>query len=237
MDPAVVSEAYKNRWTLLIYYGLRAAIFVAAVYFAIHGDWASVFSTISVLLIATLPSILKYRYRFYLPFALDLSIVAFVFGTLFLGHLANFYDSIPLWDKFLHFQSGLILGVTGFVLVYTLNEEEFVPLDLSPGFVAFFAITFSLAIGVVWEIVEFAGDFLFSVDWQHNNTDTMWDLIADGMGSLAVSLFGYFWMRREARLPFTPRMFRFFRRKGKHAPEQSSSDTYFSEGAGEGGRS
>ncbi|MBI2612825.1 hypothetical protein HYW59_03410 [Candidatus Kaiserbacteria bacterium] len=213
MDRTSISDAYRNRYTLVVYYGLRAAILVAAGYFAYESDWASVFSTVLVFVLMSAPSILKYRYRFYLPFALDLSIVGFVFATLFLGHLANFYDYIPLWDKFVHFQSGLILGVAGFVLVYSLNEQEAIPLDLSPGFIAFFAITFSLAMGVVWEVVEFAGDFLFRVEWQNGNTDTMWDLIAAGAGALIVSIVGYFWMHRAARLPFTPRIFRFFKKK------------------------
>lgn len=215
MDPASISEAYRNRYTLFVYYGLRAAMLIAALYFAIKGDVASVFSTALVVALMSAPSLLKYRYRFYLPFALDLAIVGFVFATLFLGHLANFYDYIPLWDKFVHFQSGLILGVAGFVLVYTLNEERSVGLDLSPGFVSFFSVTFSLAIGAVWEIAEFTGDYLFSVDWQPGNSDTMWDLIAAGVGALIVSISGYFWMHRQARLPFTPRLFRFFREKLK----------------------
>src|SRR3989344_953821 len=215
MDPASILNAYRNRYTLFIHYGLRAAILVAALYFGIRGDWASVFSTVFVFVLMSAPSVLKYRYRFYLPFALEFGIVTFVFVTLFLGHLANFYDYIPLWDKFVHFQSGLILGVAGFVLVYTLNEQESIHLDLSPGFVSFFAVTFSLAIGVVWEIVEFMGDFIFSVSWLSGNADTMCDLIAAGIGALIVSIFGYFWMLREARLPFTPRIFNFIREKGK----------------------
>lgn len=212
MDINSIAEAYRNRYTLFVYYGLRAAILIAALYFALRGDWASVFSTVLVFALMSVPSVLKYRYRFYLPFALDLSIVGFVFATLFLGHLANFYDYIPLWDKFVHFQSGLILGVAGFVLVYTLNEQESIHLDLSPGFVAFFAVTFSLAIGVVWELIEFTADSTFDVDWQNGNADTMWDLIAAGAGALIVSVAGYFWMYRQARLPFTPRLFRFFRK-------------------------
>jgi|SRR3989344_6418926 len=215
MDPASILNAYRNRYTLFIHYGLRAAILVAALYFGIRGDWASVFSTVFVFVLMSAPSVLKYRYRFYLPFALDLSIVGFVFATLFLGHLANFYDYIPLWDKFVHFQSGLILGIAGFVLVYTLNEQKSIHLDLSPGFVSFFAVTFSLAIGVVWEVVEFIADSLFGVDWQNGNADTMWDLIAAGAGALIVSVAGYFWMYRKARLPFTPRLFRFFQKKLK----------------------
>ncbi len=217
MNPDSISDAYRNRWTLFLYYGLRVAILIAAGVFAFEQDWASVASTFLVFVLTLTPSVLKYRYRFYLPFALDLGIVGFIFVTIFLGYLANFYDYIPLWDKFVHFQSGLILGVTGFVLVYTLNEQEYIHLDLSPGFVSFFAVTFSLAIGVVWEAVEFAADALLSLSWQNSNADTMWDLIADGTGALVVSVIGYFWMHRQSRLPFTPRLFRLFRKKDTSA--------------------
>lgn len=212
MDANTISESYRNRYTLFVYYGLRTAILLAAAYFAVLGDLASVFSTLLVLVLMSAPSVLKYRYRFYMPFALDFGIVCFVFATLFLGHLANFYDSVPFWDKFVHFQSGIILGVTGFVLIYTLNEQKSIHLDLSPGFVAFFAVTFSLALGVVWELVEYTADSLFAVDWQNGNADTMWDLLADGTGALVVSIVGYFWMLRVARVPFTPRIFSFFKK-------------------------
>lgn len=214
-DREGISEAYRNRYTLSAYYGLRVAMLGATAYFFVRGDFASVFSTLLVLVLMSAPALLKYRYRFYLPFALDFGIVSFVFATLFLGHLANFYDYIPLWDSFVHFQSGLILGVAGFVLVYTLNEQKPIHLDLSPGFVAFFAVTFSLAIGAVWEVFEFAADFILGIEWQDGNIDTMWDLIADGAGALIVSIVGYFWMHRQARLPFTPRLFRFFRKLKK----------------------
>lgn len=218
MDPESISEAYRNRYTLSLYYGLRVAMLGAVLCFFVAGDFASVFSTLLVLSLMSLPAILKHRYRFYLPFAIDFGIVSFVFATLFLGHLANFYDYIPFWDTVVHFQSGLILGAAGFVLVYTLNEQETVHLDLSPGFVAFFAVTFSLAIGVVWEIFEFVADYFFIIDWQDGNIDTMWDLIADGGGALIVSVIGYFWMHRQARLPFTPRFFAFLKKKLKKSP-------------------
>ena len=78
MDRASIVEAYRNRWTLFIHYGLRASILAATGYFAFRGDWASVFSTVLVFILMSAPSVLKYRYRFYLPFALDLGIVGFV---------------------------------------------------------------------------------------------------------------------------------------------------------------
>jgi len=217
MDVEPILEAHRNRWTLPPYYAMRAAILVAAGFFAFEQDWASVASTVFVFALISTPAILKYRYKVYLPFALEFGIVALIFATLFLGHLANFYDHIPLWDKFVHFQSGLILGAAGFVIVYVLNEQRTLHLELSPGFVAFFAITFALAMGAAWEMLEFAADELLAIAWQNGNADTMWDLIAAGVGALIVCVYSYVWMWREARLPFTPRLFNFIREKGRAA--------------------
>ncbi|MEK7479671.1 MAG: hypothetical protein AAB665_00115 [Patescibacteria group bacterium] len=202
-----VQDGYRNWATLSIYYGMCALVLVAAGVFLLRGDWEAALSTGLVFFLMLVPSIVKGRYRLYLPFALDLGIVGFTFLTLFLGGVAHFYDRIPFWDKFLHLQSGLLLGAAGYVLLYILNENKRMPLNLSPGFVSLFAVTFSLAIGVVWEVSEFFGDAVFGSSWQPSSVDTMWDLIADGAGALITSIAGYFWMYRYKRLPFTPWLF------------------------------
>ncbi len=206
-DPQIFN-AYRNRLTLAAYYLMTALVLAFAAFFLFREDWAAAFSTILIFLLMFVPSILKERYRVYVPFAIELGIVAFIFFTLFLGEVGRFYDRIPLWDKFLHFQSGLLLGATGFVLVYVLNEHKRFRLGLSPGFVSIFAVTFSLAIGALWEMAEFAGDSFFGSTWQPSNADTMWDLIVNLLGALIISVIGYFWMHRHQRLPFTPWMLR-----------------------------
>lgn len=199
-----IEEAYRNHATLFVYYGMRILVVLAAVLFMVRGDWESFGSTLVVVFLMSIPSLLKSRYRMYLPFAIDFGMVSFIFLSLFLGGVDDFYGAIPLWDKLVHFQSGLLLSGTGFVVVYLLSESEQTPIELTPGFVALFAVAFSLAFGVVWEVCEFVGDAIFQSTWQNGNADTMWDLIADGSGALVFSTFGYFWMHRHKRLPFTP---------------------------------
>lgn len=187
-----------------VYYLMCALVLIPAAIFVVRGNLVSSLSTFFIFLLMFVPSIVKEHYRLHLPFAIHVWIIVFIYLTLFLGEVARLYESIPLWDKFLHFQSGFLLGASGFILLYMLNEHEKIKLGLSPGFVAVFAITFSIAIGVVWEILEFIGDWIFGSAWQANNTDTMWDLIADGGGALIISIIGYFWMYRHKKLPFTP---------------------------------
>jgi hypothetical protein len=216
-----IPHLHQNKLALFIYFGMRALVLIASGIFIYEGNISAATGALFVFLLMFVPSIVKKQFRIYLPFVLDFSIVVFIFGTLFLGHLVKFYDTVPYWDKFLHFQSGLVLSVTGFVLVYVLNERKAASLNLSPGFVALFAIAFSIAIGVFWEIGEFIGDWLFDGSWQGSspsNADTMWDLIADSVGAIVVSGIGYLWMCRTKRLPFAPRFFSVFRRDSQQEP-------------------
>ena len=196
-------------WSMCIFVLLASGIYLW------WQDWQSAVSAFLIFLLMLTPTIAKERYSLYLPFSLDLSIVAFIFFTLFLGSVAHFYDKILFFDKLLHFQSGLVLGATGYILVYILNEHKKNHLNLSPGFVSLFAIVFSISIGVVWEVFEFTSDLILqSSFWQGEGiTDTMLDLIADSVGALVVSVAGYFWMYRHKRLPFTPWLFRMVKEK------------------------
>ena len=218
-----IEDAYRNRATLFIYYGMRILVILASILFLIRGDLESFWGALFVVALMSVPGFLKSRYRIYLPFSLDLGIVSFIFLTLFLGGMEDLYGQITLWDKIVHFQSGLLLSITGFVLVYTLNEAERSPIDLSPGFIAFFSVVFSLAFGALWEIAEFFGDTAFGSTWQNGLADTMWDLVADFGGALVIAIIGYFWMYRHKRLPFTPRFLSLIEKARKAAQNVEKS--------------
>lgn len=202
-----------RQFVLLLYYGMRILVVFAFLSFLFLGDWIDAVNTALIFLLMMVPSFLKNKYRVYLPLELDLAIVAFIFFTLFLGSLRDFYELFPLWDTILHFQSGILLGIVSFVLVYILNEQKTKKLELSPGFISFFAITFSLAISVVWEIYEYTVDTFLGFNMQESGLpDIMGDLIFNAIGALIVALVGYIWMRHRQKLPFTPRLLSGFRR-------------------------
>jgi uncharacterized membrane protein YjdF len=79
---------------------------------------------------------------------------------------------------------------------------------LRPGFVAFFAFCFSVAIGALWEVFEFAMDQSFGMNMQKpflgdpsGLTDTMWDLVVDAIGALTICTIGYHCMKRNIESP------------------------------------
>ncbi len=210
-----ILNARRSGIMLVAYYGMRMLIVVAMGIFIGQKDWASAASTALIFLLMFLPAHLRERHRLYLPFTLELGVVGFIFITLFLGHMQRFYDHVPFWDKFVHFQSGLLLGATGYIFVYILNEQKTGKLDLTPGFVSVFAVAFSLTIGAIWEMLEFAADYALGIHWQNSLSDTMWDLIVNLIGALIISIAGYFWMHHHKRLPFTPRLLTIFKRMKK----------------------
>lgn len=195
-----------NRLAGTLYYGMRLFVTIAIGVFLLYGSWADAASAALILLLMFMPAILKKRYKLYIPFELEAAIVVFVFLTLFLGSLRDFYERVPWWDTLLHFQSGILLGIAGFVLIYTLNERKNERLALSPFFVSFFAACFSMAMGVIWEVYEFAVDSFFGFNMQRTGLpDTMQDLIVNTAGAVVVAVVAYAWMHVRHRVPFTPR--------------------------------
>ena len=103
----------------------------------------------------------------------------------------------------LHFTSGIILGLIGFLFVYLLNEKGDANVNLSPIFVVLFAYCFAVTMGVFWEIFEFSVDRLlgynmqkFRLPGQDGLVDTMQDLIIDSIGALITSIIGWIYLKK-----------------------------------------
>lgn len=200
-----IKEEKKNKIMLFLHRFMRVVIIIAFFAFLIEGDWSNAVMTGVIFLIMITPQILKTKYDIYIPFEFDFSVTLFVYLTLFLGSLQGFYLRYSWWDGLLHFQSGILLGFIGFLLVYILNERKTAKLIMSPGFVAFFSFCFSMALAGLWEIYEFAADSWFALNMQESGLpDTMSDIIVNAVGALIVSTIGYLWMRRTNKLPFSP---------------------------------
>jgi hypothetical protein len=118
--------------------------------------------------------------------------VIFIYMSLFLGEVQNFYIRFWWWDLVLHSGAGFLVGITGFLLVYVMNQNKKIDMHLTPTFIAVFAFMFALGFGSLWEIFEFAMDSFFGLNMQKSGlVDTMWDLIVNGISALTISLLGY----------------------------------------------
>ena len=155
------------------------------------GQWLAAAATAGILVVTLLPFLLGRRLNVYIPPELEALAILFVFSSLFLGNVRGFYERFWWWDLVLHAASGFLLGIFGFLLVYVLNEKEEIELHMNPLFVALFAFMFSVGLGAIWEIFEFAMDLTLGVEMQHGLTDTMADLIVDAVGAGVIAVLGY----------------------------------------------
>jgi uncharacterized membrane protein YjdF len=175
-------------------------------------QWLAMVLTIGILLITLAPLLIGRFFRVFIPPEFVLLAILFVFASLFLGEVRGYYTRYWWWDIALHTSSGFLLGIVGFLLVHVMNEVEDINLYMRPGFVAFFAFLFAVAIGALWEIFEFAMDALFGMNMQKpmlgdpsGLTDTMWDLIVDTLGALVISILGYRYVRTGKNESFLER--------------------------------
>ena len=179
---------------------LRLTLVIAVAIGVLNQRWLLVFSTSLILILTYLPYFIEKRYKLYLPIEFESVIILFIYASLFLGEIRSYYTKFWWWDIVLHTTSAALLGMLGFILVYVLNKERRINLFMTPGFIALFSFAFSLALGVAWEIFEFAMDSFFGLHMQKSGlVDTMWDLIVDVLGAAVIAIVGYFSLKHEPR--------------------------------------
>jgi hypothetical protein len=130
----------------------------------------------------------------------------FSLSAIVVGEMLGAYEALWWWDDMLHGLAGAIFGITGFLIVYFLNGRH--SMAMSPLFIAVFAFTFAITIGVLWEIFEFTVDFFYHTALQQwdlpTNSiligrdfqdvglrDTMSDLIVTWVGASVASILIY----------------------------------------------
>lgn len=207
---------------------LQALLVLGLVLFVLRRDWENVFLTAMVIVLTLAPAILDRQFRVLIPPEFNFIAAFFVFLSLFLGSATDFYYKYEWWDVVLHTSSGFLLGIVGFIALFWLNSSERIPRGMQPGFVCFFAVTFAVFLGVLWEVFEFIVDRFTNANMQSTETgvkDTMQDLIVDTIGAVIVALMGYAYSR-SGRYSFiadgvrkfivaNPRLFR-----KHHAPDE-----------------
>jgi len=196
---------------------LKLILLAEATVAAWHQQWLTVGIVAGILAITFFPLLMAQRFRVFIPPEFEILAIIFVFASLFLGEVHGYYTRFWWWDLVLHTSSGLLMGILGFLLVHVLNETEDINLHMTPGFVAFFAFTFAVGVGTLWEVFEFAMDSLFAMDMQKpmlgdpsGLTDTMWDMIVNTLGALVIAVLGYGYLKASGNKSFLERWIQAF---------------------------
>ncbi|NNE39067.1 MAG: hypothetical protein HKN08_12235 [Gammaproteobacteria bacterium] len=194
----VTSEMVHRAITVFTKFTMLIGTFLA-IY---QGQFLLAAEILIIMFITFLPITLGKRFDIRIPHEFELLAIVFLYASLFLGEVHNYYDVYWWWDVVLHAGSGLLLGIIGFLLVYVLNEKDDINLELTAGFMGLFAFVFAVALGALWEIFEFTMDTLFGMNMQKTMfndtsglTDTMLDLIVDAVGAAIISILGYGYFR------------------------------------------
>lgn len=130
-----------------------------------------------------LNSILKYR----LIDGIILVYQIFVTFSLILGSLFNFYDIIPLYDKNLHFITGILTSILAIIVLINFDKYH----ENNTGFNFIFMVAITALVALLWEVFEYIFDYIFSGNAQRLETgvnDTMQDMIASLLGFIVFAI-------------------------------------------------
>lgn len=150
----------------VIYLVMRLLVIAAMIMELLNKEYFNAFYCVLTLILFMIPSFVENRINIDVPDVLEVIILLFIFAGQTLGELEEYYLTFPHWDTMLHTVNGFLCGAIGLALIDILNKSPKFAISLSPFYVALFAFTFSMTVGVIWEFHEFALDMLFKTDMQ-----------------------------------------------------------------------
>ena len=179
-------------------YIIRTILIFLFIFTIIRQEWLAVLISLGTFVLTLVPPRLEDIYHIKLPLDFEIAIIFFLFATMILGEIGNFYERFWWWDILLHFSSAIAFGCVGFIILFYLNKTN--KISSKPIWIALFSFSFAVSIGAVWEIFEFSMDTFFDMNMQKSGlVDTMWDLIVDVLGALLASLAGLAYMKGDQR--------------------------------------
>lgn len=174
-------------------WALQLALGGLLVYGLVVRDVTTIANASIALAVSFLPAFLERNYR--LPIEPELVIWLTVAAFLHTLGSAGLYDLLEQWDSLTHALSASLVAATGYTVVRAIDlhsEEVYLPTKAMFAFI----LLFVLAIGVVWELVEFALDLAaqrFGFDAvlaQHGVSDTVGDLLFNLAGAVIAATLG-----------------------------------------------
>jgi len=180
-----------NRWVRDPIDVLRALLLAGAAGFALAGD------SNGALLLGGAGAIAWLVRPVMLPRVYDLALVLALTLQAW-GEALGLYDSIAWFDNVVHFTLPFFGAPTLYIVLARLDVVPD-PRDDTTGRhyagMAIVAFALGVALGGLWEIVEWSSDNTFGSSLQLGNDDTVGDLIADSLGALCGAALLVCWAR------------------------------------------
>lgn len=184
--------------------GMQAAMLAIAMAGALTDNLTWVPAAVVALAITEIPSILRRDLKLMLPVELNFWIVLALFLHVF-GGVSGFYDNVPGWDHITHALSSSLIAALGFIVV-VMVDQYVRSIFLPRRFLGLFIVVFTMAMGVLWELMEFSIDMWTGSRMQYSLDDTMLDLFFDGVAGIAVAAVGAHYLSHTTRDEFLEKM-------------------------------
>lgn len=176
----------KKKLTFDIYFEIIFYLLLAGylIYSLVNKDMILLYSTALTFITLVLPRIITKIFKITLSPFLNNMIIGFIFISMFLAKMNNFY-AIPHWDTFLHVLSGILTFVLGYMIFLCLNDYK--TDNVKPILIVVFALIFGIACTALWETWEFFTDQTFGLTAQISLFDTMKDIITGSIFPIVLS--------------------------------------------------
>lgn len=116
----------------------------------------------ATLLLAAMPMLLEKLLHCRISLPVYIFALAYAVGPM-LGHCWKLYYTVPVWDKLLHISGGVMFAILGAYFFDLLAKNKVLPVVRT-----IFALCFSMAIAVLWELCEFGADAFLGMDMQND---------------------------------------------------------------------
>lgn len=172
---------------------MQAGLAVATLYAAVRRDATLLVNTAVPFALALVPRAIRWRYDHDLSAGLGIWIATA--ATLHVLGALGLYAAFGWYDQVTHTVSASLVAGVGYAVVGAL-ERYSRAIEFPPRFRLGLVVLFVLAIGVAWEILEFASGGLAAVVGgepalaQYGLADVVLDLVFDAVGALVVGVWG-----------------------------------------------
>lgn len=170
----------------------------------------NLFLSILVIALMSIPRFLKDKYNLIFKSWIEILVLVFLFASIVLGFIQEFYEYVRGYDKLIHTISGVVLSLVAFesIHIYSNYLADKKGYKIPALFIVLFSFTFSITLLVLWEFYEFFADTIsynflnFKTNmqryrWANESTffpqsygllDTMLDLLLGALGSAIISV-------------------------------------------------
>lgn len=178
----------------------RAFLLLTGFAYLFSGDAIGFILFLAVFILSLLPVIIGQLYNIRLHWLISL-VWCFMLSMHMFGFLGA-YLWVPFYDDIAHVIGSLCLAGIGFAAIYFMNYSGKIHMSLPC--MGFFTFIWTMAIGAVWEIIEFTWDNIavFSSEYgfsQNSLLDTMSDLSIDATAGILAAVFFVYLMRHLER--------------------------------------